>query len=1043
MTHYVRVFASRLEMREESMSRIGLFCALAVVQYAANALARTASESLFLTHAGAEALPVYLLLVGILAAPVAGALANVIDRMPKATVYRASLAISIAVAVGLRALTLVDSIATWFAVLIAIVLMEILLNLQYWVLISEYFTSIEQKRLITLLIIVRSAGGVLGAGSANVLAQGIGTADLLLVFPVLFVVASVLLRRLARTERPLESEAAEKEESVGAALRSLPALLREYPIITLLAVVGFFDVLLGGVGSYLAYSVFAQSYPDEQQMTAFLGTLKATLSVLEVVTILFVTRPLIRRVGVGGMNAIFPFASFGTLLALAIRPTVPIAVLASVTYDTVGSSLNNPVESLTYNAVPPRFLGRVRSVSEGILQPSGLAVGGIVLLAVQSRLTFAQITWMAVGAAALHTVLGFWRGRLYVAALSQQISSSAVDFTSRDSVRLKVPTAYAEEVDRLLAGADAETRAFGLELAARLGADRFFPAARPVLPGLEGRGREAGVNFLAALRGKHERGELLELLRTGSPSVQSLVLEALLRLKGGLDAEALPSLLASPDAKVRGLARAAALRSGRAQGPLLLSDPELGDAGLAAVARGARAAGDRQLVPALVEAMMRGSPNTRATAIEGLVALVPLGAAYASVLALVELELESDEPRVRAAAYALLGSEDRIRVALVSRGLEDSHGMVRRRVAEVLGRSGDVAIPDLVTALGSPRPEVVDAALDALGAIRTQAAADAALGFLAADFARVERNRRWRGRFPGADIRWAAIAKVLDDQDQRAVEKVLRVLDAFGHSRILRHARQALRGRDIRLRANAVEALTSIPQRRFVLPVLHLLEALAQEGGDEALETGSPLVLEELIAGEDRWMRLAAFEVARALGRPPRADLRTDADALVAETIAAQVAGKETPMSRLLFLKRIALFQDLSLDDLLALDGALRRNDYLRDETIFEEGTVGDDFYLISNGEVSVRSGAGDGQREVARLGPADFFGEMALFDDEPRSATCVAATPCTLLVLDRSRFYSLIEQLPQLGVAICRTLSQRLRRTQRDLREARSSQAS
>lgn len=97
------------------------------------------------------------------------------------------------------------------------------------------------------------------------------------------------------------------------------------------------------------------------------------------------------------------------------------------------------------------------------------------------------------------------------------------------------------------------------------------------------------------------------------------------------------------------------------------------------------------------------------------------------------------------------------------------------------------------------------------------------------------------------------------------------------------------------------------------------------------------------------------------------------------------------------------------------------------------EGDFAYKFFVVLDGEVEV-------QRDfthVATLGPGDFFGEMALFDDEPRSATCVAASSCTLLVLDRGRFYGLIEQMPQLGLAICKTLSQRLRRTERDLRAA------
>jgi HEAT repeat protein len=1040
-----RSLASRLDLPADRLSRLGLFVAIAVVQYAANALARAASEALFLAKAGAEAVPVYLILVGLTCVPVAGAMSRLIDRMPKTKLYRYSLILAVTAAVGLRALVPIGTKPVWFAILIGVVLIEMLLNIQFWVLVANYFTTIEQKRLIAALTVALAAGAALGGGMANVLVQGISTANLLLAFPLLYLGVFALLIRLDKSEQPLEGEEEGEggEESLGASLRSLPALLAEYPIIALMAVVGFFDVLLGAVGSYLSYTVYTQAFPDEHRLTEFLGTLKAVLAVLEVVLVTFVTRPLIQKLGVGRMNVVYPATSLVSFVGLAASPGVATGVVTNVNFDTASASLNNPVENLTYNAVPPRFLGRVRSISEGVLQPSGLTIGGLLLAAVQTRFSFKQITLGAIGLGVVHVALGWWRGRKYVAALTTQLTSRAVDLSSADGHRVKIPPQYAEEVDRLLSSTEGDTRAFGLELAARLGADRFLPTARGVLDHLEGRSLEAGVNFLAAIHGKRERGELLELLHTGSTQLQALVLEAQLRLGDSLDPAALAPLLTSPDAKVRGLARAASLRGESAPaGPLLTRDPELGDDGLAAVARGARASADRKLLPALVEAMMRGAPGTRATAIEGLVAIAPLGERYASVLDLVEMELESDDPRVRSAALALIGKEDRARLALVARGLEDSHAMVRRRAAETLGAVGEAAIPYLSQALGSQRPEVVDAALGALGAVRTQSAADAALAYLAADFARVERNRRWRTMLPAGDDRWFPLETVLTDSDRRAIDQVLRVLGAFGHNRILRHARQALRGRDIRMRANAVEALSSIPQRRFVLPVLHLLEALAEEGGGAATDRAEGVLsLDELIDLDDRWVRVAAVEVTSELGRPLRGELRSDPDPLMSATVEARLARKETPMSRLLFLKRIALFQDLSLDDLLALDGVLRRNDYLAEETIFDEGTIGEDFFLINNGEVSVRAGQGAAQREVARLKSGDFFGEMALFDDEPRSATCVAATPCTLLVLDRSRFYSLIEQLPQLGVAICRTLSQRLRRTERDLRAARASQ--
>jgi len=1037
----LRSLASRFELPEERMSRFGLFVAMAIIQYAANALARSCSEALFLAHAGPSALPLYLVIVGITAVPVAGWMSGLIDRRPKAKLFQVSLLLAVVIAAGLRALAFADVTPVWYVILIGVVLVEMLLNIQFWVLVSDYFTSLEQKRLIAALTVALAAGSTLGGGMANVLVKLVAAPNLLIIFPVLYIGVFFLMRRLERTERPFEAAAGEAGDSLGASLGSLPKLMMEYPIISLLALVGFLDVFFGAVGSFLSYTIYTQSFPDEQRLTEFLGTLKAVLSVLQVLFVTFVTRPLIQKFGVGRMNVLFPLLNFSTMFGIAARPGLPTAVATNVSFDTFSSSLNSPVENLTYNAVPPRFLGRVRSISEGMLQPAGLTVGGIFLAAAQQRLSFATISWIAVGIAAVHVGLGWWRGRKYVDALASQLSSRSLDLGSADGARAAIPEEYAEEVERLIASEEAEAQTFGLELAARLGADRFLSIATPVLDRLEGRGREAGVSYLAAIRSRDAKLAVGELLESAPPAVQSLILEATLRRRDDVAVARTESLFGSPDPRVRGLARAASLRGEAAGGaPLLVRDPTLGDAGLAAVARGARAAEDPRLVPALVEAMIRGESGTRATALEGLAALAPLGERYGSVVGLAELELESDDERVREAAYALLGREDRTRLATVARGLEDSHARVRARVAEVMALAGDAAIPYLVQALGATRPEVVESALSALGTIRTEAAADAALAFLEDDYRQVGRNRAWAAQIPRGDPRWKPVEVALEDSNRRVVDKVLRVLGAFGHSRILRHARQALRGQDPRLRANAVEALASIPHRRFVLPVLHLLEALASSQDMSATGVGRPglVSLDALAGSTERWIRVAAVEVAQDLGRPVPESAASDGDEMVRKTVACS-PGEESPMSRLLFLKKVPLFQELSLDDLLALDGALRRVDFLPEEVIFEEGTVGDDFYLISEGEVAVRTGRGAEQVERVRLKAGDFFGEMALFDDEPRSATCAAATACVLLALDRGRFHSLIAQLPDLGLAICKTLTQRLRRTELDLRAARA----
>ena len=134
-------------------------------------------------------------------------------------------------------------------------------------------------------------------------------------------------------------------------------------------------------------------------------------------------------------------------------------------------------------------------------------------------------------------------------------------------------------------------------------------------------------------------------------------------------------------------------------------------------------------------------------------------------------------------------------------------------------------------------------------------------------------------------------------------------------------------------------------------------------------------------------------------------------------------------MNRLAFLHDVPLFAETSLDDLIAVDLALASETYLAGEAIVTEGEPGDRLCIVYRGEVLVRKGG----RVLARLGPGDFFGEMALFDDEPRSATVTAADEVEVLALQRDRFHSLVQQRPSILMQLCTTLVRRLRQAEQE----------
>jgi CRP-like cAMP-binding protein len=125
-------------------------------------------------------------------------------------------------------------------------------------------------------------------------------------------------------------------------------------------------------------------------------------------------------------------------------------------------------------------------------------------------------------------------------------------------------------------------------------------------------------------------------------------------------------------------------------------------------------------------------------------------------------------------------------------------------------------------------------------------------------------------------------------------------------------------------------------------------------------------------------------------------------------------------------LARCPFFAGLSRRDLLALAKASEDMEVEEGKVLTREGQSGSEFFVIVDGEVSVTK---NGQ-EIRTLGPGDFFGEIALLEDTPRTATVVAKTPLRFFVLTRRSFRSLLAHQPELERKVLAALEERVRAT-------------
>jgi len=129
-------------------------------------------------------------------------------------------------------------------------------------------------------------------------------------------------------------------------------------------------------------------------------------------------------------------------------------------------------------------------------------------------------------------------------------------------------------------------------------------------------------------------------------------------------------------------------------------------------------------------------------------------------------------------------------------------------------------------------------------------------------------------------------------------------------------------------------------------------------------------------------------------------------------------------------LRKVPLFGQLAAPDLDRVAAISRERSYPRNSVILFEDDPGDALYVVADGQVKVVLIGEDGREVILSvMGPGEFFGEMALIDDEPRSAHVIAMEDSGLLVIRREDFQDLLTQTPGIALVLLRELSRRLRR--------------
>lgn len=944
-------------------------------------------------------------------------------------------------------------------------------NLAFWSLAGRIFNVRQGKRLFGLVGAGQWIAIVITGFLMPAIVTWLGLANLLWLAVVSLVGALATMLAITGLFRSaLAAPVAPTTQAARPAANesSLRALLQHRYVRLIFALVMVWWLVFFFLDN-IFYGRAAVQYPNPADLASFLGTYLGGLAILTLLSNFFISGRIINRYGLRLSLLLLPIglAIGGVIMTTAGALGAPLVLLFWATVATkvwdmaVGLSIDLSARTILYQPLPTHLRVRVQTLADGVMQPFAIGMAGVALLLLDALYVAGPlllIIGLLVGSGAL-LVIAVLIGREYALVLMQALTrrrltgtelvvsdaasvamlqqglrsphAGAVVYSAR-MLEDVAPTALAAMLPELLKHAAPEVRRDALDRIMRLQLLAALPAvkesvlieASPVVKG-------AALRTLAKLGDAEAIQDLFDYLDDPQPPIKVGAVVGLLT-SGGVEGTLVASrrlleLIDSSQATERVLAAhiLGECNIHRYDQLLiaLLGDPD------PLVRRAAlRSAGQlksSRLWPGVVAAL--AAPATRSAAAAALIAggvgvLPDIAAAFETMatdrVVLIQLTYVCGRIR-RAAAIGLL--KPRIDVANV-----DLRSATLRALSQcgyrVLG-AGSAYVQQWI------RREIEHAA------------------WLAATAADV-----------GTHADTALLQSALAEQLAHSRERVLALLSFSGDAPALQRARDNLLHGSADKKAYALEVIDIQTPRELKGSVLPLLDDLSPE--QLRLRLSGSFPQPQLACGQrlcelalnaerrlDAWTQACALYTASVLALPNLPEMITallDApDHLVRETAAwlqqSTTASRGdrrmlSTIEKVIILKTVSIFAETS-DDILAEVAAIAtETDTSAGENIFEKGDSGDSMYMIASGRVRVH----DGNRSLNDLVAGNVFGEMAVLDPEPRSASVTAIEDTQLLRLDQHALYELIDDRPEVARGLLQVLSQHLRNRMRDLAELR-----
>ncbi len=298
-----------------------------------------------------------------------------------------------------------------------------------------YLDVLQAKRLVPIILTGGRYGGIVGGFSIPLLVALLGSVENLLFVWIGAIVASVFM--IASIQIKLYDQLIEKPDAPKkrAAGKSGPkrqggiTLLKTNRYVAAFSIFSFIIIILRSFQDFQYSLIFREAFQDKAQLASFLGMFTGIGSAVALLIQTFITPRIIRRMGLGTANLLYPLTSLIGLAGMIVSPAFYSAVFLRFNNKNLQESIRNPINALLYNALPTNIRSKVGAFVAGQVVAVASILSGIILLIIKpgDGLISLSARWVAIisfAIAAAYFVCGFFLRSEYTAALRRMLEES-------------------------------------------------------------------------------------------------------------------------------------------------------------------------------------------------------------------------------------------------------------------------------------------------------------------------------------------------------------------------------------------------------------------------------------------------------------------------------------------------------------------------------------------------------------------------------------------------------------------------------------------